>query len=455
MSWPVFNECSSRRLVLPLCLLATCLTLRARAQDSLASRSPDQLLMDARQSVAAKLYAPSIACYREYLQRRPDDDDVRNELARTYSWNSEYDSALSVYAVVLARNKNNFDARLGRCRVLSWKKEYDPALRESDELLRRFPRNVELLNFAASLRLITHDFGTSLELYNRSLAMEAEDLDAMLGRCRALVGLGRSEEAFNGIRNTRLRYPSNTEVGQLYELLKPKPKNQIFVRYQDEQFDVQGRSDHRTLQAQYYRTMAANLTVYVEGDALRRFDQNDASFGAGAYYSLSDRQTVFGYCLLSPDPKVTSTVDASVEFEQVLHRSLSVFAAYRLLDFKSEQAHIIAPGIQWSFAQAFELRPRVFISRTAQTRKTSSAFAVQFSYDGWEKLTPSIFYTVGNEAYRGETLDNVESSDSWSLTVTIKYMLADWLAIRGNYQYLNRIGFFRENSVDLGLGTYW
>lgn len=427
----------------------------AWGQDSLSLRPPDYLLARARESLSGKHFPESILYYKGYLQQHPLDDDVRTEMARTLSWNTEYDSALTNYSIVLARNEKNFDAGFGKCQVLGWKQEYPEAIREVDRLLQLYPRNIELLLLAGTLYLANNNFDSSLEMNQRVLSLESGNQDALLGRCRALQGLGRTDQAYAEIQSARLRFPENNAIEQLYVALQPKPRNQFFVRYQNENFDVKNRSDHRTVQAQYYRVIKSGLTVYAEMDAYRRFDQNDQSIGAGAYYTISRQESLFGYCLVSPDPTVTSIVDASVEYNREVEGSFSVYLAYRLLDFKTETAHIVSPGFSWTILRGIELRERIYISRTVQAKTTSRALSIQCSYAGLTDLTPYVYYAVGNEAYRGVTLDNIESSDSWSVTIGGKYAITGGIVLRADYQYLNRIGYFHENSLDVGVGYYW
>jgi hypothetical protein len=70
-------------------------------------------------------------------------------------------------------------------------------------------------------------------------------------------------------------------------------------------------------------------------------------------------------------------------------------------------------------------------------------------------IQPFLYYAVGNEAYRGVTLDNVESSDSWSVTIGGRYVVSRELTLTVGYQYLNRIGFFHSNLFSLGGGYFW
>src|SRR5512146_2285742 len=89
--------------VLPWCFLM--------GQGTSSAVSPDSLLVAARKQSALKEFPASILSYRQYLESRSFDNDVRNELARTFAWNGQFDSALTQYDEVLRRDSQTFDAR--------------------------------------------------------------------------------------------------------------------------------------------------------------------------------------------------------------------------------------------------------------------------------------------------------------------------------------------------------
>lgn len=427
----------------------------AVGQDTSTRHSADSLLTEARTHLLRKEYTASIPCYEQYLRIHPSDKDVRNELARAFAWDTQYDSALVTYDAVLLVSPTNFDARYGRCQTLVWNQEQRAALLEADTLMIRFPGNIDVLLLAGRLHFWNKDFARSLELNRQVLTEDEENVPALIGACAALQAMGKGNEAYLEVSNFREHVRENGEIEKLFEQLSPPPRNQVYLRVQNEHFNVANRSDFRTIEAQYYRTIRSDLTIFAQADAYRRFDQNDQSLGCGAYYTITHDESLYGYILATPNPKVTSNVDALVEYERVLSQSISAFASYRMLAFRTETAHAISPGFIWNVRPVFELKPRLFIVRTIVGKTTSYAFSAQASYTGSEDVVPYVFYSVGNEAYRGVTLDNVVSAHSWSITVGGKLMLTSRIAVRASYQYLNRIGQLQENSVDVGLGYFW
>ncbi len=416
---------------------------------------PDSLLSLARKQAALKEYAASIRSYHSYLGEFGTDNDVRNELARTLAWSGQFDSALTQYDLIRRVDPLNFDALYGRCQTLGWRGDLKEAVAESDTLVSRYRGNVDALLLSAQLHARAGDFRRSLELNTMVNREDPENVPALLGMCAALEALGRPDEAREKVGKFREHNSRNGEVEALYQRLSPRPLNQVFVRFQNESFDVQGRSDFRTVEAQGYRALRSDLTVFLQFDSYRRFDQDDQAIGVGAYYSPGSGQSLYGYVLVSPDPRVTSTVDASLEYEHTLTMASSAFLDYRLLSFKSETAHILSPGFMWRPIPVIELRPRVYIDRTVIGKTTSTAFVLRTSYEGWDTIEPYLFYSIGNEAYRGVTLDNVESTQSWSITGGAKIMATRQIVVRVNYQYLIRISSFKEMSFDLGMGFLW
>lgn len=429
--------------------------LVGNCQTVISNDSLQTILTQARSLVQQKDLPAAIERYELYLRVRSSDDDVRNELAKTYSWNAQYDSAIAQYDLVLGDNRNNFDARYGKCQVLAWKHDYEGALTELESLMILSPMNLDVFLLGGKIYAWKEDFARSLEMYQKALSLDGLNVEAIAGKCRALDGLGENEEAFEEISDARTRFPDNAIFQQLYEQLAPRPKNQVYVGFQNENFDVTYRSDYRTWTAQYYRTLRKDLTVYAEFDEYRRFDQDDQSLGLGVYWGLGNGRSLYAYCLASPDPRVTSTVDFSAEVSQQISEPVSVFAGYRLLDFKTETAHIFSPGFSLDVGKVVVIRPRLYVSRTIMAKATSVAYAIQVTTERIERARPFFYYAIGNEAYRGVTLDNVESSQAWSLTVGSRYWITKVLVVTGAYQYLNRIGFFRSNAFTFGAAYYW
>jgi YaiO family outer membrane protein len=456
----MFSPASSARNLFRLRLLFLVLVtvvpwFLSVGQSVISADSLNATLTQARTYVQQKTYADAITLYRRYLLIKPTDDDVRNELAKTYSWNSQYDSALAQYEIVLRNNRGNFDAHFGTCQVLAWKHDFPDALKELETLFILSPQNIDVLLLAGKIHAWDNEFAQSLEMYQKVLALDGLNEEALLGKSSALEALGQREEAYATITDARTRLPQSAAIEKLYEELSPRPKNQVYVNFQDEHFDIAERSDHRTFTAQYYRTMRTDLTLYAEFDRYRRFDQNDQSFGIGTYWTIADRQSLYAYCLVSPDPKVTSTVDCSVELTQGVTAPLDAFLAYRYLHFTAETAHILSPGVSLGIVPGIVIQPRMYISRTVVARTTSIAYALHVTWEMSGTVSPFFYYAVGNEAYRGVTLDNVESSESWSMTIGTKYVVSNTLTFTVGYQYLNRIGLFRSNALSVGGGYYW
>lgn len=435
-----------------LLLVAVVLWLPAMAQET---DSLQEFLSVARMRIQVKEYAQAIPWYQQYLLKVPGDDDVRNELARAYAWSESYDSALAEYDEVLGRSPNNFDARYGKAQVLGWQHKYDDALTEIDTLLLVAPANTDVFLLSGRIRSWNNDFQNSLVMYQKALAQDSLNEEAWVGACRARWALGEEEESSQEVQEARRRLPSSSAIERLSEELVPRPKNQVYVGYEDENFDVAYRSDHRTYTGQYYRTLTAGLTLYAEVDGYRRFDQDDQSFGLGTYWTIAHGQSLYAYCLVSPNPKVASTVDFSAEYTHAVGGPFDVFLAYRVLAFTTETAHIVSPGISWRMPGGITIRPRVYVSRTVIARTTSVGYAVQLVAEELGSIRPFLYYSVGNEAYRGITLDNVESSDSWSVSVGARIQVSRGLTLTGAYQYLNRISAFRSNALTVGAGYSW
>ena len=105
-------------VVLFACLLGLWLEHADAAQPSVTS--PQELLSAARSFEAAREYEQAVPAYRVYLTARPEDDTVREVLARVLSWQGNYDEAVALYEDILTRHPVDLEVRVALARVKSW-----------------------------------------------------------------------------------------------------------------------------------------------------------------------------------------------------------------------------------------------------------------------------------------------------------------------------------------------
>ncbi|MEX0944119.1 MAG: YaiO family outer membrane beta-barrel protein [Balneolaceae bacterium] len=101
------------------------------------------------------------------LEIAPDYHDVRLLIARTYSWDEEYDLAREELEYVLQREPNHKAALLASIDNESWAENYDEAVRIASVAANYYPIDVEVLLKTANANYLAEDERTALRMLDR------------------------------------------------------------------------------------------------------------------------------------------------------------------------------------------------------------------------------------------------------------------------------------------------
>ncbi|MGC3974016.1 MAG: tetratricopeptide repeat protein [Nitrospira sp.] len=132
--------------------------------------SPRQILQQAKALEDEKRYEEAIAAYRQYLQAKPDHDEVRASVAKLLSWQGQWDAAAAGYRNLLTRHPLDHDIRVGLAQVLSWQKQYDQAREEYERVLQEDPDHVEALTGLGNVFLWSGHQEQAIPYYERVVA---------------------------------------------------------------------------------------------------------------------------------------------------------------------------------------------------------------------------------------------------------------------------------------------
>jgi len=137
---------------------------------AMAESSPRQILQQAKALEEEKRYEEAIAAYRQYLQAKPDHDDVRASVAKLLSWQGQWDDAAAGYRDLLTRHPLDHDIRVGLAQVLSWQKQYELAREEYERVLQDEPDHVEALTGLGNVLLWSGHQAQAVPYYERVVA---------------------------------------------------------------------------------------------------------------------------------------------------------------------------------------------------------------------------------------------------------------------------------------------
>ena len=233
------------------------------------------------------------------------------------------------------------------------------------------------------------------------------------------------------------------------------PRNELIVFGLNGSFSDYPRSADRTLSLQYYYAASPATKVFVEAGMHRRFDANDQTVGGGFYYNLDRQNSFYGYALAGINADQIPLVDITGEYVRLIIPRVTAGVGYRYVRFTDETVHMVLPSFTLYTFPRWTLTSRFYVSYLQSTADVRLAYLLQVYYDVSEKFIPMLWYSVGSEAYRGGTVDEVRSAYSWSIGGGGKLDLSQSLRLRFGYEYLYRIGVYSQHTLTLAFSVLW
>ena len=158
-----------------------------------------------------KQFEESVEHYRELVRQDPSPSNLL-ELARVLSWANRYQASVEVYQQLLQFQPDNQEAHLGMARVLSWSRNYDESLQNYRTVLEQKPQNREARIEYARVHAWKGDLSRAVELYSDLEKLYPKDREVLLGKGQALQWAGRSREAREILEPLQAQYPQDQPV---------------------------------------------------------------------------------------------------------------------------------------------------------------------------------------------------------------------------------------------------
>ena len=125
-------------LLLPLFVIAQ--------QASMATTDPDQAFLEARKMAFDGSYEESRTILQAILEKYPEYSDVRNLLAKTYSWEGEYEKARSHFNRITTYDKTNLEVWVADIKNELYDGKEIVAFSKVNTALVHLPKEQELVN---------------------------------------------------------------------------------------------------------------------------------------------------------------------------------------------------------------------------------------------------------------------------------------------------------------------
>jgi len=130
-----------------------------------------------------KVYRKKIKKFKAQLEKNPKNKKAAMELAQFYNYIERYDSAVYVYQDYLEQVPDENDPKFlyGYARSASWDRQFDLAIEIMDDLLDKYPDNLEYQLFRAQLAVWTNqDLDLAGEYLQNVLDKQPKNIDAII-----------------------------------------------------------------------------------------------------------------------------------------------------------------------------------------------------------------------------------------------------------------------------------
>ncbi len=121
-------------------------SVRMVGQDNAYSGNPDASYFAARELAFAGKRETARDTLKKILIEYPEYTDVRSLLAKTYSWDQEYDTARLEFNRITSKERENLEAWIGAIKNEQYAKNYHIALGLTNKALSYLPENKSLSN---------------------------------------------------------------------------------------------------------------------------------------------------------------------------------------------------------------------------------------------------------------------------------------------------------------------
>lgn len=111
----------------------------------------------AKEYAEKKNFKDSIETYERILSLQPKNTDAKLALARTLSWDQQYDKAQSLIQEVLDQEPNNSEAWMILARMYHWQGKSDEAKKIAKDILTRDPSYFEAQELLNTIRIQEKD----------------------------------------------------------------------------------------------------------------------------------------------------------------------------------------------------------------------------------------------------------------------------------------------------------
>ncbi len=159
--------------------------------------------------IEQKKYPEAERMLRDLLSQDPNNIHFLSLLAEVHIQDDRFVVARQIIDNAIGLSPESPHLYYMKSRVAVAEEKYDEAEANVKQAIERDPYDADYFAFSSQIKLMRKDFNHALELADRALAIDSENLLALNSRSTALLKLNRKEDSFNTIQGALREDPNN------------------------------------------------------------------------------------------------------------------------------------------------------------------------------------------------------------------------------------------------------
>lgn len=367
--------------------------------------------------VKAKKYDSALAIFRRLAEENPQDIEARVWVARVESWKGNYPLAEELYRAVLRDAPNNLEAELGLVDVLSWQQRYGEAMERLQGLRAQYPQDTEVLLRLGKISRWQRHRKEALAYYEEVLRVD----------------------------------PANAEAGDAVDVIRAETNYRLEVGYYLEEFDFARNTNGFFTELLYTNNDRAILLGRFQYQ--NKFSENNTRFTLGGTYRFFTRTWVHAEASLAPTGRVVANQDYTIELTQGFHPRFSTGGAYRFLNFRGANVHVLTALVNWEPHPKLHLFLRYSPARTTFDTPPRSVWNqngwVRLVWDANRTVSPYVGFAVGSENFSGVSVERLGRFSARTYAAGTEVRVTPRQGFRVGYYYQKRTLGRHEQGVGI------
>lgn len=252
------------------------------------AQSYDELIQDALQLRNQGEFSEAEILLRQAHETAADQRESYYLLAMTVAFQDRFDEAQALLNEALENYPENHTLMISKARVLSYQGNFSDAQATISDVLNEEPTNTEALNLSGRLSLYQNQPNRSITQYQSTLAIDANNLEALIGMHDAYRNLGDTDQATMYLSLAAAVDPDNLDVKTRQDQqIVPEPSWQVTYGYGNSRFKRIPLGDWYDSFIEAHRQDGRGNDLYGRIESLGHFGMSDTLVALGTVRNMN------------------------------------------------------------------------------------------------------------------------------------------------------------------------